>query len=150
MRRTPAPLAVVLLVAIGAAEASASAQQLAGSTGAPRLEGAGVALTAVGLVASAAVYLVLGFLAADDRAAVRLGAITGAVAGAVGGTVRALIIGEAVADLVARYAAVPEWFVPAALAAFVLLACAATAVGGGALTWTAFRLSRAARSRPPA
>lgn len=150
MRRTAASLAVVLLVAIGAVEASASLEQLASSAGRPRLEGPGVALTAVGLLASAAVYLALGFLAADDRTATRAGAITGAVAGALGGTVRAVIVGGAVADLVARYAAVPAWFIPASLAVFVALACVASAVGGAALAWTGCRLSRAARSRPPA
>jgi len=35
-------------------------------------------LSAVGLLASAVVYLVLGHLAVDDRAALRAGAVTGA------------------------------------------------------------------------
>jgi len=142
--------AALLLVAIGAVEASVSAQQLAGLAGQPRLEGAGLALSAAGLVASAAIYLALGHLAATDRAALRTGALTGVVAGLIGGTVRAFIIGGVVADLVARYAAVPDWFVPAALAVFVGLSCAASAAGGGALAWTGHRLSRAARSRAPA
>ena len=150
MTRTPAPIAVVLLVAIGAIEARASAQQLAESVGPPRLESAGLMLTAAGLLASTVVYLVLGHLARDDRTAVRAGALTGALAGLIGGTVRAFIIEGPVADLVARYAAVPDWFVPGALAVFVALSCVASAVGGGALAWTGRRLSRAARSRPPA
>jgi hypothetical protein len=140
----------VLLVAIGAVEASASAQQLAESVGRPRLEGAGVALTAGGLLASAAIFLVLGHLARADREALRVGAITGELAGLIGGAVRALIISGPVGELIARYAAVPEWFVPAALATFVILSCVASGVGGGALAWTGRRLSRAARSRPPA
>jgi hypothetical protein len=150
MRRLAAPAAILMLVAIGAVEAGVSARQLAASVGPPRLESAGLMLTAGGLLASAAVYLVLGHLAVDDRAALRRGGLTGALAGFIGGTVRAVIIGGAVADLVARYAAVPEWFVPAALAAFVGLSCATSAVGGGALAWTGCRLSRAAQSRPPA
>lgn len=150
MKRIAAPLAVVVLVAIGAVESSVSAQQLAEAVGRPRLEGAGVTLTAAGLLASAAIYLVLGYLAANDRAALRAGAITGVFAGLVGGTVRALIISGAVAVLVARYAAVPDWFVTVALGVFVALSCAASAAGGGALAWTGRRLSRAARSRPPA
>ena len=150
MTRTPAPIAVVLLVAIGAIEARASAQQLAESVGPPRLESAGLMLTAAGLLASTVVYLVLGHLAQDDRTAVRAGALTGALAGLIGGTVRAFIIEGPVADLVARYASVPDWFVPGALAVFVALSCVASAVGGGALAWTGRRLSRAARSRPPA
>jgi hypothetical protein len=141
---------VVLLVAIGAIEARASAQQLAESVGPPRLESAGLMLTAAGLLASTVVYLVLGHLADDDRAAVRAGALTGALAGLIGGTVRAFIIDVPVTDLVARYAAVPDWFVLGALAVFVALSCAGSAVGGGALAWTGRRLSRAARSRPPA
>jgi hypothetical protein len=148
--RTLPPVAIVLLIAIGAVEASVSAQQLAESVGRPRLEGAGVTLSAAGLLASTAVYFVIGHLSADARAALRTGAVTGAIAGLVGGALRALIISGAVRDLVARYAAVPEWFVPAALAVFVGLSCAASAVGGGALAWTGRRLSRAARSRPPA
>ena len=150
MTRTWAPVAVALLVAIGAIEARVSAQQLGESVGPPRLESAGLMLTAAGLLASAFVYLVLGHLAQDDRAAVRAGALTGALAGLVGGTVRAFIIEGPVADLVARYAAVPDWFVPGVLAVFVALSCVASAVGGGALAWTGRRLSRAARSRPPA
>lgn len=150
MSRIASPVAIVLLIAIGAVEASVSTQQLAESVGRPRLEGAGVTLSAAGLLASTVVYLVLGHLAADDRAALRTGALTGTLAGLVGGAVRALIIGGAVAALVARYAAVPDWFVTLALAVFVVLSCAASAVGGGALAWTGRRLSRAARSRPPA
>ena len=150
MTRAAPLLAVALLVAIGAVESSVSAQQLAEAIGRPRLEGAGVTLTAAGLLASALIYLVLGHLALDDRAALRIGALTGAFAGLVGGTVRALTISAVVADLVARYAAVPEWFVPGALGIFVVLSCAASAVGGGAIAWTGRRLSRALRSRRPA
>lgn len=142
--------AVVLLVAIGAVESSVSAQQLAEAAGRPRLEGAGVTLTAAGLLASALIYLVLGHLAPDGRAALRAGALTGACAGLVGGTVRALIISGVVAELVARYAAVPDWFVPVALGVFVALSVAASAAGGGTLAWTGRRLSRALRSRHPA
>ena len=150
MRRTWAPVATVVLIVIGAIEARLSAQQLAETIGPPRLESAGVMLTAAGLLASTVVYLVLGHLADDDRAALRGGALTGALAGLVGGTLRAFIIDGPVADLVARYAAVPDWFVPGVLAVFVALSCVGSAVGGGALAWTGRRLSRAARSRPPA
>jgi len=150
VRRTWAPVATVVLIVIGAIEARLSAQQLAETIGPPRLESAGVMLTAAGLLASTVVYLVLGHLADDDRAALRGGALTGALAGLVGGTLRAFIIDGPVADLVARYAAVPDWFVPGVLAVFVALSCVGSAVGGGALAWTGRRLSRAARSRPPA
>ena len=150
MTRAAPLLAVALLIAIGAVEASVSAEQLAEAVGRPRLEGTGVALTAVGLLASALIYLVLGHLAPDDRAALRAGVLTGAFAGLVGGTVRALIIIGVVADLVARYAAVPDWFVALALGVFVALSFAASVAGGGALAWTGRRLSRALRSRPPA
>lgn len=150
MRTVAAAAAIVLLVAIGAIEADVSAQQLAARQGPPRLESVSVVLTAAGLLASALIYLVLGYLAADARAAVRTGAITGLLAGLVGGTARALIISDAVGGIVSRYAAVPEWFVPAVLAVFVALSCAVSAVAGGALAWTGRRLSRAVRSRPPA
>ena len=150
MRRAAIPLATALLIAIGAIEARVSAQQIAESVGRPRLESAGVMLTAAGLLASTVVYLVLGHLATDHRAALRTGVITGVLAGLVGGALRAFIISGAVADLVARYAAVPDWFISVALGIFVLLSCVASAVGGGAIAWTGRRISRAARSRPPA
>ena len=150
MTRAAAPIAAGVLIAIGAVEASVSAQQLAESVGRLRLESAGVTLSAAGLLGSTVVYLILGHLAVDDQAAVRAGAVTGAFAGLIGGTVRALIISGAVADLVARYAAVPDWFVPVALAVFVGLSSAASVAGGAALAWTGQRLSRAARSRPRA
>lgn len=137
-------------MAIGAVEASVSADQLAATARRPQLGSPGVLLTAAGLVMGAAVYLVLGHLAENDRAALRIGALTGAIAGLVGGALRAVIISGTVADLVARYALVPEWFVPSALGAFVALSCAVSALGGGALAWTGRRLSRAARSRRPA
>jgi hypothetical protein len=104
-------------------------------------------LSAAGLLASAGVYLLLGHLAVDDRAALRAGVVTGALAGLIGGTLRALIISGELASLVIRYAAVPDWFLPVALAVFVGLSCAASVVGGAALAWTGRRLSRAARSR---
>ena len=150
MRRIAIPVATALLVVIGAIEARVSAQQIAESVGRPRLESAGVMLTAAGLLASTIVYLVLGHLATDDRAALRTGVITGVLAGLVGGAVRAVIISGAVADLVARYAAVPDWFITVALGIFVVLSCVASAVGGGTIAWTGRRISRAARSRPPA
>jgi hypothetical protein len=143
-------IATLVLVAIGAVEASVSAQQLAESVGPPRLESAGLTASAAGLLASAVVYLILGHLAVDDRAALRAGVVTGASAGLIGGSVRALIISAEVSSLVVRYAAVPDWFVPATLAVFVGLSCAASVAGGAALAWTGRRLSRAVRSRPRA
>ena len=149
MRKAAIPVATALLVVIGAVEARVSAQQLAESVARPRLESAGVMLTAAGLLASTVIYLVLGHLASDDRAALRDGVLTGVLAGLVGGALRALIISGAVADLVARYAVVPDWFITVALGLFVVLSCLTSAVGGGAIAWTGRRISRAARSRPP-
>ena len=150
MTKAAIPVATALLIVIGVIEARVSAQQIAESVGRPRLESAGVMLTAAGLLASTVVYLVLGHLATDDRVALRTGVITGVLAGLAGGAVRAVIISGAVSDLVARYAAVPDWFITMALGIFVLLSCVASAVGGGAIAWTGRRISRAARSRPPA
>jgi hypothetical protein len=150
MKRAAIPVATAVLILIGAIEARVSAQQIAESVGRPRIESAGVTLTAAGLLASTVVYLVLGHLSADDRAALRTGVITGLLAGLGGGALRAFIISGAVADLVARYAAVPDWFIAVALGIFVVLSCLASAVGGGAIAWTGRRISRAARSRPPA
>jgi hypothetical protein len=150
MRRVAIPVAAALLIVIGAIEARVSAEQIAESVGRPRLESAGVMLTAAGLLASTVIYLVLGLLTTNDRAALRTGVVTGVLAGLVGGALRALIISGAVAALVARYAAVPDWFISVALGVFVVLSCVASAVGGGAIAWTGRRISRAVRSRPPA
>lgn len=150
MRRGAVPVGALLLIVIGAIEAGVSAQQIAESIGRPRLESAGMMLTAAGLLASTVIYLMLGRLASDDRAAIRSGVLTGVLAGLGGGALRALIISGAVTDLVARYAAVPDWFITVALGIFVVLSCVASIVGGGAIAWTGRRISRAARSRPPA
>ena len=143
-------VATLILIVIGTLEAGESARQLAEAAGAPRLQAADAGLTAIGLLASTAVYLGLGWWAREDRAALRLGGLTGVVAGLVGGTVRAWLIAGAVRDIVERYAAVPDWFVPAVLAAYVALAGIASAVGGAAIAFAGVRIARAARSRPRA
>jgi len=151
VRRAAPAVAVVLLIAIGAIEASVSAQQLAEAIGRPRLEGAGVTLTAAGLLASALIYLVLGHIALDDRAALHAGALTGAFAGcALLRRARSAHAKQMSAASPREYAAVPDWFVTLALCVFVALSCAVSTLGGGAIAWTGRRLSRAARSRPPA
>ena len=150
MRRAAVPVAALLLVAIGAIEARVSAQQIAESVGRPRLESAGVMLTAAGLLASTVMYLVLGYVVNDDRAALRAGVLTGVLAGLVGGALRALIISGAVADLVARYAAVPDWFIAVTLGVFVALSTVVSAAGGAALAFGGVRLAKALRPRPPA
>jgi hypothetical protein len=137
--------ATLLLVAIGALEASESARQLAEAVGGPQLQAAGAGLTALGLLASMAVYVALGWWAGEDRAALRLGAVTGVVAGLVGGAVRAWLIAGAVRDAVERYAAVPDWFVPAALTIYVTLAVVASAVGGAAIAFAGVRIAKVSR-----
>jgi hypothetical protein len=143
-------VAVLILVAIGAIEGAVSADQLARVAGRPQLGGAGVLLTALGLLASVAVYVVLGRLAADERGAIRTGAIVGAVAGVFGGAIRALLLRDAVVAVVERSAVVPDWFVTAVLAVFVVASVIASAVGGGTFAWVGHRSTRAARPRPPA
>jgi hypothetical protein len=110
--------------------------------GAPRLGAAGAGLTALGLLASAAVYVALGWWLGEDRAALRSGALTGMLAGLLGGTVRAWLIAEPVGDIVRRYAAVPDWFVPLALAIFVALSTAASALGGAAIAFVGVRIRK--------
>jgi hypothetical protein len=135
-------LAALLLVIVGTLEASESARQLSEIAGRPRLQPEGAGLTALGVAASSCVYLALGWWAGADRDAWRLGALTGAVAGLVGGTVRAFLIAGAVGDIVDRYAAVPEWFVPAVLVVFVALAVLVSAVGGAVLAFAGVRIRR--------
>lgn len=145
-------LAVIALVGIGALEARESARQIADATGPLRLEPSGAGLTAFGLLASVVVYIALGWRL-DDRTALRTGAVTGAIAGLVGGAMRAAIIADVVADAVARYASVPEWFVPAVLTAFVIGSMLVSAVGGAVLCFAGVRVARITRDgsrRPPA
>ncbi len=143
MRRASAiALAALVLIGIGALEAGESARQLGEMVGAPRLGSAGAGLTAVGLLASAAVYVALGWWLGEDRAALRSGALTGILAGLLGGTVRAWLIAEPVGDIVRRYAAVPDWFVPSALAIFVALSAVVSAIGGGAIAFVGVRIRK--------
>lgn len=148
--RRDSVVAVVALVLIGTLEASESAREIAELSGPLRLSTSGAGLTSLGLAAGVLVYLMLGWRAGADDRALREGAIVGVVAGLVGGTLRAVIIRDALADAVGRYAAVPEWFVPAALAAFVMLSAGVSALGGAAVAFAGVRVSRALRSRPPA
>lgn len=94
-------------------------------------------------------YLVLGWRAGDARA-IRAGATVGIAAGLVGGAIRALLIRDAVADAVARYATVPDWFVWTVLVVFVIGSAAVSAIGGAAIAFAGVRVSRGGRSRPPA
>ncbi len=135
-------LAGLLLVIVGSLEAGESARQLSEIAGRPRLQASGAGLTALGLIASSLVYLALGWWAGADRAAVRLGALTGVVAGLAGGTVRAIFIAGPVRDIVDRYAAVPDWFVPAVLIVFVGLAAVVSAAGGAVLAFAGVRIRR--------
>jgi hypothetical protein len=70
------------------------------------------------------------------------------LAGLVGGAIRATLIADAVRAIVARYADLPEWFIPAVLAVFVVLEVIVSAVGGAALAFAGVRIARAARTRP--
>jgi hypothetical protein len=140
--------AVVLLVAIGTVEARESARQLAELTSFTHLEPAGAGLSALGIAASALVYLALGWWLHDDQRALRLGLAVGIAAGLIGGSIRAWLISDAVRDAITRYADVPEWFVTIVLVVFVALSVAASAAGGAALAFAGVRLSRSSRSRP--
>ena len=143
-------LAAIALVLIGVLEARESAREIADLSGPLRVTASGAGLTTLGLAASVVVYLLLGWRARDDGRALRVGAIVGVAAGLWGGTLRAVIINDALADAVGRYVAVPAWFVPAALAGFVLLSAVVSAIGGAAVAFAGVRISRSARSRPPA
>ena len=143
-------LAVIALVLIGTLEARESAREIAELSGPLRLSASGAGLTSLGLAASVLVYLIVGWRAGADDRALREGAVVGVVAGLVGGTLRAVIIRDALADAVGRYVAVPEWFVPVALATFVVLSAAVSALGGAAVAFAGVRVSRAWRTRPPA
>ncbi len=140
--------AVALLVVIGTVEARESAQQLAELTSFTRLQPAGAGLSALGIAASALVYLALGWWLRDDRRALRLGLIVGVAAGLIGGTIRAWLIADAVRDAIASYADVPEGFVVIVLIVFVALSVLVSAAGGAALVFAGVRVSRSSRTRP--
>jgi hypothetical protein len=140
--------AVALLVVIGTLEARESARQLAELTTFTRLQPAGAGLTALGIAASALVYLALGWWLRDDRRAFRLGLIVGVGAGLIGGSIRAWLIADAVRDAIARYADVPEWFVTIVLVVFVAFSVLVSAASGAAVAFAGVRLSRSSRSRP--
>ena len=139
---------IVLLVAIGTVEARESARQLAELTSFSHLQPAGAGLSALGIAASALVYLALGWWLRDDRRALRLGVIVGVAAGLIGGSIRAWLIADPVRDAIASYADVPEWFLWVVLIAFVVLAVLVSAAGGAALAFAGVRVSRSSRNRP--
>ena len=147
MRRGLVAIAASLaLIVIGTLEAAESARQIAELTSLTRIRPNGAGLSALGLAASAAIYVALGWWLRDDRAAVRTGALVGLVAGVVGGSLRALLIADAVREAIARNAVVPEWFVGAVLVAFVVVSAVVTVVGGATLTFAGSRLGSARRA----
>ena len=140
--------AVALLVAIGSVEARESARQLAELTSFTRIQPAGAGLSALGIAASALLYIVLGWWLRDDRHALRLGLAVGVTAGLIGGSIRAWLIADAVREAIARYAEVPDWFVLMVLIVFVALSVLVSAAGGAALAFAGVRLSPSSRNRP--
>ena len=153
MRYLAMVVSVVLLVAIGTIEAGESARQLADQPGQgrPTLAPGGAALTVFGLVLSLAVYGILGWVVARDRGterfAVWTGVVVGIFAGLIGGSIRALFVRDYLASALGRYG-LPEEITSWALVVFVLLSVAASAAGGGAITWLSFRWAPDARPRP--
>ncbi len=142
-------VAAAALIVIGTLEAMESARQIAETSGPVRLRPSGVGLTALGLVASAAIYLGVGWIARSEREAIRLGLLTGGLAGVIGGIVRAQIVAPEVSDIVARYAVVPEWFLIVAMGVFVAGCIAVSVIAGAGLALVGSRFSRGGRTRPP-
>ena len=140
--------AAALLVLIGTFEALESSRQLAELTTFTRIQPAGAGLSALGLAASALIYVALGWWLRADRPAIRLGAIVGAAAGLSGGSIRAWLIADPVRDAMSRYADAPEWVVVAVLVVFVVLSILVSAAGGAALAFAGVRLSRPSPHRP--
>lgn len=150
MRAAVAVGATLLLIVIGTLEARESARQLAELSTFTRIQPANAGLTALGLAASALVYVALGWWLRADRTAIRIGAVVGASAGLIGGGIRAWLIADPVRDAITRYADVPEWFVLAVLVVFVALSLLVSAVGGAALAFAGVRVSRSSPNRPRA
>lgn len=142
------PLAATLLVTIGTLEAQQSARQLEEIGRASRLAPAGAGLTALGALASAVVYILLGRGQASDRAALRAGLAAGAAAGLLGGAIRAVLIAEGVRGVIARYVVLPDGFVTLVLAVFVA-ACVAVSCAAGAACALGGRRWARGESTPP-
>jgi hypothetical protein len=138
------------LILIGTLEALESARQIAETPGPLRLRPSGVGLSALGLVASAAIYLGVGWIARSGREAVRTGLLCGGVAGTVGGIMRARIVAPELSDIVARYAVVPEWFLILVMGVFVVGCVVVSVIAGAGLAFVGSRLSRGGRTRPRA
>ena len=138
--------AAALLIVIGTLEASECARQLAELTDLRRIRPNGAGLTGLGFVASALVYLLLGWWLANGREALRVGALVGLVAGVVGGTLRAMLVADAVREAIARNAVVPDWFAGAVLGVFVAGSTLVSIIGGAALAWAGSRIARTARA----
>ena len=140
--------AAIALIVIGTLEAAESARQIAEITNLSRIRPNGAGLSALGLAASAAIYVGLGWWLRDDRAAPRIGGLVGLVAGVVGGSLRAMLIADAVREAIARNAVVPDSFVAAVLIAFVAVSALVTIAGGATLTFAGSRLGSARRAGP--
>ena len=153
MRAALIVLAVIVLLAIGTAEASISNDQLSQLPGRarPALSGGGAALTVVGIALSGAVYAALGLLLARDgargNAALGIGMAVGTAAGLVGGTIRAYLIRNYLGDVLAGYGLADLLLVT--LAVFVALSVAVSGAAGATLTWLGFRSSRRSPTRRP-
>ena len=149
MRVAVIVLAVVALIGIGTADALISNDQLSQVPGRarPALSSGGAAITLIGVLLSAAIYIALGvWLARDgarDGALLGIGIAVGAAAGLIGGAVRAYLIRDYLGDVLAGYGLAELLVVT--LAVFVALSVAVSVAAGAGLTWLGFR---GARRRP--
>jgi hypothetical protein len=154
MRAALIVLAVIALVGIGTADASISNDQLSQLPGRarPALSVGGAALTLVGVVLSAAVYVALGvWLGRDglrESAILGIGMAVGAGAGLLGGAIRAYLIRDYLREVLVGYGLAD--LLVLTLAVFVALAVLVSVAAGASLTWLGFRAGRRPRSqRPP-
>lgn len=142
-------LAVVLLVAIGTAEAWVSNDQLAQLPGRarPALSAGGAALTVIGVALSAGVYAAFGWWLARhqarETAVLGIGMAIGAGSGLIGGTIRAYLIRGYLGQVLADYGLADLLMVT--LAVFVALSIVVSVAAGASLIWLGFR---GARRRP--
>jgi hypothetical protein len=145
---------VVLLIAIGTAEAWISNEQLAGlpGRGRPAFSASGSALTFIGSALSALVFAALGLVLArrdtGERVAVMTGVAVGAGAGLFGGAIRAYLVSDYLAGVLEGFGL--REVLAVTLAVFVALSVALSVVAGASLTWLGFRAGRRRlRPRPP-
>lgn len=127
-----------------AALVSARGLENAAPRGRPTLDPVASSLEIIATLVSLAAFLALGRHLGDRSRASRAGATAGVLGGIAAGAAQALGLAGYLGQVLARYN-VPEWFLPGALATYVVIATGLMAVLGAAVAWGGARYLASAR-----